>query len=240
MTCREAQARLTAYLDGELDGSTASAIRGHLRVCDDCRHAAEDHAAIRDSLAGLARPEPPPAIWDGVMAKLGEAEIADSRRSRWSRLLHRLRPHLLPASLAVGACAAAAVIVHVRQDEPRRAAPQAVAPIDPAERGATDLVPPPAPPPIPPVTRDATIELAAETERIDARYREVAADLLGQAREQLGEKSAARRRFDREVAGLERAVLAAPAGKARDRAWHALITFLERAAIGELVAQVRR
>ncbi len=240
MTCREALGKLTSYLDGELDGSNASAVRGHLRVCATCRICAEDHAAIRDSLAGLERAEPTPAVWDGVLARLGEAEIADGRRSRWARLYDRLRPHLAPASIAVGACAAAAMVIQLRNAEP------------PAPTGGADLVLTPTPeraaepavtpdrPPRPPVARDATAELADETARIDARYRRVTADLLAQVRSTLGDGTRARRRFDREVALLEHVVLGAADGKPRDRAWHALIGFLERSALGEQVAEVRR
>ncbi|MBE7454077.1 MAG: zf-HC2 domain-containing protein [Kofleriaceae bacterium] len=124
MSCAAVQRELTAYLDGELDTASASALRGHLRLCPDCRAAAEDHAAIRDRLAELERPAPPPALWDGVRARLGVAVIADARRPRWARLLERLRPHLVPAGLAATACAVA-VARHPAPAEGRRARPPA-------------------------------------------------------------------------------------------------------------------
>lgn len=71
MNCRSVSDRLTAYLDGELDHAAASAVRGHLRLCESCRLAAEDHAKIRDTLGDLERPEPPTALWDGVLERLG-------------------------------------------------------------------------------------------------------------------------------------------------------------------------
>lgn len=243
MNCRSATEKLSAYLDGELDATTSSAVRGHLRLCDTCRLAAEDHAAIRDRLAELARPEPPPAVWEGVLARLGEAEIADARRSRWSLIFERIRPHLVPAGLATAACAGAVLFMHLR-DDGDRARPAAVArdeavtpPVAPPDH---DQVAVPAPVPRPPVTRDATAELADEAARIDARFRTTTAELLPLARAEL--QGAARARFNREVAALEAKVVRAAAGAARDRAWHDLLGFLERAALGERLAmsEVRR
>lgn len=245
MNCRSVSDRLTAYLDGELDPTAASAVRGHLRLCEACRLAAEDHAKIRDTLGDLDRPEPPAALWDGVLDRLGQAEIADARKPRWSRWIDRVRPHLVPAGLATAACATAVLVMHLRaggDDAPHAgsvaigssqdrvavgSSPQdRVAPQDP------DLAPP-APMPPPPVTRDATDALADEAARIDARFRDTAAELLPLARAEL--HGAARTRFDREVAALEARVVRAAAGAARDRAWHALIRYLESAALGEPV-----
>lgn len=235
MNCRSVTEKLSAYLDGELDATTSSAVRGHLRLCETCRVAAEDHAAIRDRLGELARPEPPAAVWEGVLARLGEAEIADSRRSRWSRLLERVRPHLVPAGLATAACAGAVLFMHLR-DGGDGARPIAAA-LD------EHVTPPPSdvtPPPRTPVTRDATLELADEVARIDARFRTTTAELLPLARAE--QHGAARARFDRDVAALEAKVVRAAAGAARDRAWHDLLGFLERAALGERLAmsEVRR
>jgi hypothetical protein len=220
--------RLTAYLDGELDAAASSAMRGHLRLCESCRLAAEDHAAIRDRLGELERPEPPAALWDGVLERLGQAEIADARRSPWSRLLDRVRPHLVPAGLATAACATAVLVMHLRSGDDRAARPGSDG-IAVATRRAPDVAPPPAP--APRVTRDATAELADEATRIDARFRTAATQLLTLARGEL--RGAALARFDREVAALEADVLRTSPGVARDRAWHALLHHLERAALGE-------
>jgi hypothetical protein len=239
MSCREVQGGLTAYLDGELDAATASALRGHLRLCAACRAAAEDHAAIRDSLAELERPDPSPAVWDGVLERLGEAEIADAQRPRWARLLDRVRPHLVPAGLAAAACAVAVLIIQVRdRGEPGATGAEVVAAHDgaatsPAPGSPGDQTePPPAPRP----TIDASAELAAETARLEARMRDTVAELLPLAR--VEQRGGARRQFDRAVAALEAAVVRAPAGKARERAWHDLLGYLERAALGETADRV--
>ncbi len=234
MNCAHVSAELTAYLDGELDAVTASAMRGHLRVCAACRAAAEDHAAIRDSLAEMARPEPPAAVWSQVLARLGEAEIADSRRSRWSRMFDRMRPHMVPAGLAAAACAVAVLVIQLRGTDdggaPLAADELPATAVERADMGEPGPTPDRQVGPRAPAV-DATAELAAEAERVEARFRTTAADLLPLARAE--HRGAGLRRFDREVAALEAAVVRAPAGKARDRAWHTLLGFLERAALGE-------
>jgi hypothetical protein len=85
-------------------------------------------------------------------------------------------------------------------------------------------------------TVDASVELADEAARIDERFRKTAADLLPLARAE--QQGAGLRRFDRDVAALEAAVVRAAAGKPRERAWHALLTFLERAALGAPTGRV--
>ena len=243
MNCTSVSRQLTAYLDGELDTATASAVRGHLRLCAPCRAAAEDHAVIRDTLAGLERPEAPQAVWDGVLARLGEAEIADAGRSRWALLVERVgrrvRPHLVPAGLAAAACAVAVLVMQLRGGEDAASSPVAVPVVgggaamgNPAGTPDRDVAP--APPVRPPV--DASIELAAEASRLDERFRRAAAELLPLARGEM--RGAALRRFDRDIAALEAAVVRAEPGKARERAWHSLLTFLERAALGEPTGKV--
>lgn len=239
MNCTSVHRQLTSYLDGELDAATASALRGHLRLCAACRAAAEDHAVIRDTLAGLERPEAPPAVFESVLARLGEAEIADARRSRWSRRwsswVDRVRPHFLPAGLAAAACAVAVLVMQLRGGDEETQGP--VVALDgsgamgnpTAPLASDDVAPAPVAPRRP--TVDASIELAAEAARIEERFRRTAAELLPLARAE--QRGAALRRFDRDVASLEAAVVRAAAGKPRERAWHALVAFLERAALGE-------
>lgn len=249
MNCRELEPRLTAYLAGELDEVTARAARGHLRVCAGCRGLAEDHARIRDALAdlGAARPEPPPAMWDAIQRQLGQAEIADGRQSRWARFWLRARPHVLPGGLALGACAAAALIIHVRQSgrgddagatgglRAAVVARLAPAPADVVAPGDAVADAAPAAP-----VRDASDELADEAARIEATYRAAVAELLPAARAEVASWPAGRARaFKVELARREGATVRAAVGRDRDRAWHQLVAFLETTALGERVAEAR-
>lgn len=250
MNCRELEPRLTAYLAGELDEVTARAARGHLRVCPTCRSLAEDHARLRAALEGLGRaerPDPPPAMWDAIQRQLGQAEIADGQASRWARWWQQARPHLLPGSLALGACAAAALIIHGRQLRPGGDAPGAegvraavVSGMGTVDRDvgsapAADVGPPPVRP-----ARDATAELADEAARIEQVYRTTVAELLPMARAEVASWRPGRARvFTVELARREGATVRAAAGGDRDRAWHQLIAFLETTALGERVAAAR-
>jgi hypothetical protein len=108
MRCRDVEKLCSGYVDGEIDDRVASALRGHLRTCDACRALVEDEAAIRDAAAGMEPLEPPPGMWSAVEARLAQAEIADSERSRAWLWWQGLRRHALPAAVA-----AAAVLVFV-------------------------------------------------------------------------------------------------------------------------------
>lgn len=243
MNCRELEPQLTAYLAGELDEGTARAARGHLRVCADCRTLAEDHAQVRAALEGLgaARPEPPPAMWDAIQRQLGQAEIADGQASRWARGWQRVRPHLLPGSLALGACAAAALIIHVRHVDDGPAAGRAPAPAIAAEDADRGHAPAPdVAPPRPRPDRDASAELADEAARIEQVYRTTVAELLPVARAEVASWRPGRARtFTVELARREGATVRAAVGRDRDRAWHELIAFLETTALGPQVAVAR-
>jgi hypothetical protein len=228
MNCRELTARMTAYLDGDLDDAAASACRGHLRTCAACRVLAEDHATIRDGLAELERPDPPAALWGAISARLGEAEIADARRAPasrlWTRLVARLRPVLVPVGLTASACAIAIVVVQVRR-----------APDKGTLAIAVPIAAPHEPVRIPP--RDAAAELADESRRVEDKFRATANELLALARAEMANASEAQRtQFEREVTRFEKAVLSADPGRARERAWHGLTAFLENAALGDLIA----
>ncbi len=109
MRCRDVDRLASAYIDAELDEARASALRGHLRVCQACLSNVEDLAAIRDGASRLEPLDPPPSLWSQIEAGLAEAEIADSNRSwlwlRWQAI----QPKLLPG--AVAACAAALLVL---------------------------------------------------------------------------------------------------------------------------------
>lgn len=266
MTCRDVEARLTAYLDGELDPATSSALRGHLRTCAACNAMAEDHARIAGALAAMHdRPlDPPRHLYDQILRRLGEAEEVDARRSPWAlgarRFWDRVRPHLLPGA-AVATAAVLALVWWTRDDRASRSEPT-MAEIPPRvadDPPAPEVEPPVPAPPAPPEERvDVETALVTEAQRIDALYADVVEDLTADALEERATWTGARQRsFDAELARLHAAVRARPlvidasirgldpdgdhgAGEARERAWQALVGFLQRAAVGDLLAEARR
>lgn len=263
MTCGDIEARLTAYLDGELDATTSSALRGHLRTCPACNQLAEDHARVAGALAALHdRPlDPPPALWDGVLARLAEAEKVDAKRSWWSLVVQRawqgLRPQLLPVT-AVAAAAVVALVWWSRHDAPRGATRAEIVPPIAEDPVGPELAPPALPDPVPELPKaDVEAALANEAHRIDALYADVVADLTTDALDERTTWPAPRQRaFDAELVRLRAAVQARPlvtdapvlgldpdgdygVREARERAWQRLVTFLQRAAVGDLLAEAR-
>jgi hypothetical protein len=233
MNCRDARPRLSAYLDGELDDRAASALRGHLRLCPACRRLADDHAATVEAIASLAAttPEPPAELWDGVLARLGEAEVADAQRSTWWLRWHRLRPQLFPATAAL-AVAATVGLWAWRRD---------LAPVEPALARIPDAAALAAAAPVREVPyddqRDAVIALGDDAAVLDEAYRTAADELLALvALEQPRWSPADVARVDARVAELRAAVDAAEPGELRERAWQALVAYLQRVVTSDRVA----
>ena len=50
MTCRDVEARLGAYLDGELDAAESAAVAAHLKACPACSRSFERQRALRAAL----------------------------------------------------------------------------------------------------------------------------------------------------------------------------------------------
>jgi anti-sigma factor RsiW len=226
MTCRDVEALVSAYLDGELDSARSSALRGHLRGCAACRALADDHARIGGALADLEPAEPPPTMWDGVMARLADAERADARRSRLGlvgrRVWERVRPQLWPATAVLAAAAAAVAWIAI--DRAAEAPPEAD---EPAPRGrlavqATDDpdVGPPLPARPDPIAQidaparagvDVEVALAVELARLDDLYATSVDELIDAiADDRAGWPAAQRRAYDAELGRLRAAVAAAP------------------------------
>ena len=256
--CRAVSARWSAYLDGELDELTGSALRGHLRTCAPCRALVEDGARVREVLRELPALDPPPSLWAAIEVGLGEAEIGDAGRSRWNRAWERtrraLRGYALPG--AVAAVTVAAVTVAVlragRGDGPGKpVARDGDTPLGSASADSVDLAADVEPPqPGRGVDFDFAMARAEEVARADRRYLDTIEELSGLAaaeRERWPE--AVRSMFDRRLGALRAAVtrgqevrVATTAGSTdpvpgRDAlyvAYREQIAFLQKAAVGEL------
>lgn len=212
MTCRDVEARLTAYLEGDLDGVSSSALRGHLRGCPACAALADDHARLAGALARLRddAPAPPPTLWPGVLAGLARAEAEDARRSQpalaWRRLRGWARPLAAPAAALAGAAALATAWVATRPAagpdidlDPVAAITQPTAPINPVARAPSASAAAP--------REDIARRLAATGRREEERFAAAAAELEALARqERAGWPAARRRAFDAELSRLRAAV----------------------------------
>jgi hypothetical protein len=247
LICDDVTRRLTAFVDGELDDATQSAVRGHLRTCEACRHAAADELAVRDAMAKLPAPEVPTELWRNVSAQLAKAEVADSERSRWWLWWQGARPKVWPAAL-VAAAATLAIVAYVRRDR--------------AETGpavATEAAPPPsalaapsiADPPTSPTVEDdcdlhgiaartdAAHRAAAMTAAVDRCYSAAADELLAVVElDRPGWSTERAKTFDAELDTARHAVTTAAAGRPRERAWQAVIQLLQRAVTVPVIAQV--
>jgi len=240
MTCDEIRPRLTAYLDGDVEGERGTVVRGHLRTCEACRQIATDEAALRDGLRALPTLDPPSTLWAGVQARLADEEVAESERPAWRRALSRWSAATwqMAPRFAAGGLVAATVIVllwwrpwqHDQQVEPRQQVViQVPSPVIVPQRQEP-------PPPAPSSNGDVTADLAAEPARITASYEAAASELVAEAATARAtwapDQQAA---YDAQLGTLRAGVTAATDGRPRQQAWRALIRYVQRAMIRDEV-----
>lgn len=233
MSCDKFRADLTGYLDGELTDDRGSAVRGHLRGCEDCRRAATDEAALRDGLRALPPLDPPASLWEGVQQRLAAEEVADAERPTWRRVLARWMPRAPQLALggAVLAGAIILIVVKTQQTEERDRTVSVPMKIDPMIIAPSTHAEPPAPPVVDD-DRDVTQALASAPANLSEDYASAARELLPLAREARARWSESQQReFDAHVAELDQKVARAADERARQRSYRALIRYLQRAAI---------
>lgn len=233
MTCDDVRRQLTPYLDGELDATRGSAVRGHLRGCEACRAIAGDEAALRDGLRSLPPVDPPASLWAGVQRKLAAAEIADADRPAWRRAFARwlrLLPSAPRAGLATVALAAAVTVLVWRahsSHQPTVAQQQQPAP---GVKAATPAQPVDA-------EHDVTADLAAEPARQTQVYADTARELLAAAGDARTRWTDDRKHaFDTRIVELQKKIDAAPGERPRQTAYRELIHYLRMAASLDEVA----
>lgn len=234
MTCDKIREQLTAYLDGELEGDRGTAVRGHLRTCEGCRQMATDEAALRDGLRALPPVDPPASLWAGVQAQLAAEEVAESKRPSWRRALSRWAPFAPRVGMVMGALAAATILLVWRSHRHQESvsAPETV-----AHEGAHEAVTPP-PAPAPAVeAADVSAELAAAPARVSGDYAQAVNEMLAAAKAESAQWSDDQKKaFDVQVAELQASVDSAAEGRPRQKAYRALIRYLQGAAIRDEVA----
>lgn len=103
MTCREADTRIDAFLDGTLEPEERDALETHLRECDRCRRESAGLRALLDDAAILPRSrEPGRDLWPEIRAEI---------RRRRAVALEPRRTHGPWVRRALLAAAAVALIV---------------------------------------------------------------------------------------------------------------------------------
>jgi predicted anti-sigma-YlaC factor YlaD len=231
--CDDVRPKLTAYLDGELEDDRGSAVRGHLRSCEACRTASNDEAALRDGLRALPTLDAPSGMWAKIQTQLADAEIADSEKPRWRRVIARWHPqHWATArfALASGAVAVIFCVWAWRYSHREVSGIAVVWPTLPAL---------PAPTVAPGVgdTGDVATEIAALPKTTSDSYATEIAEL-----EQLATKERAawsedkQKQFDATVAELHHEIVIADEGRSRHRAYRVLTRYLTRATSRDEVA----
>ena len=244
MSCESVREKLTAYLDGELEGERGSAIRGHLRGCDACRAIAADEAALRDGLRSLPPVDPPASLWAGVQARLAAEEVKDAERSTWARALAWVKartPQLALGSLALAAAVVLIVMKLQRNEEPQVAQmpPKPIRTEIKPDHNDDQVVQtnPGACNPTPSDDGDVTESIAAQPMKKTECYAQTArklAETATNARKTWPQDR--QHEFDTERGILEKAVASAGDDPGKQRAYRKLIRFLRLAVVRDDVA----
>lgn len=232
MKCQEVARQLSAYLDGELGDHATSALRGHLRTCDQCRGLADAEAKLVESLRQLPALDPPAALWQAVRTQLAEQEIADARAGWVARLGRKARPYLPQLGGGVLAAAAAAALLWW----PSGAAgpggtsgPLTTTPAT-ASSGSSSASGDPSRAATPTAVVDVAAALTDEAALADQSYQEATAELLALIEQERGSWDPAyARRYDVRVAELRAGASGVAAGPARARAQRELMRYLQAA-----------
>src|SRR5262249_25122254 len=86
VTCEEARALLSPYLDRELEVTGSLEVEGHVRTCARCAAALQQHEALRSALRGAALAAEPPADLEPRIRQALRREArarASFLRARW-------------------------------------------------------------------------------------------------------------------------------------------------------------
>jgi anti-sigma factor RsiW len=105
--------RLSAYLDGELDGEALAAANAHLAVCAECGAALEGLRRLARRARTLEDRPPERDLWSGIASRLSVEQASGILPLRRRRFAFSL-PQLAAASLAVVALSSGAAILLTR------------------------------------------------------------------------------------------------------------------------------
>jgi len=197
---------------------------------------------LRDELRALPTLDPPSGMWAQIQTQLAAAEVAESKRPAWKRLVAKWTP-MFPRFAVGGVLAVATVgIVWWRLREPEQ---PKVADLP------TKVVNVPSPTLSPsvqqtttspcnldaPAGTDVTKDLADAPARMTACHAQTASELTALASDMRGTWSDEQRgEFDAQVKALRAAVDSAEEGPPRQRAYRALNRYLQHTVTNDRVA----
>jgi hypothetical protein len=244
VTCDDIRPKLTAYLEGELEGDRGTVVRGHLRTCEECRVIAAHEARLRDELRALPTVDPPASLWAGVQARLAQEEVAESNLPSWRRFVARLgrlwSPAMLPRAAVGGLLVAATILIVAWRLRPEPTVPVVVVvPSPKIEADVAMMNKQPrfeCPTQMPPETDDVSDDLALDAIRTNATLCQAVAQLdrdAPDARTRWTATEAAS--FDTRMAELRAAVNGAPQGLAREKALRKLVSYMRSSIVREPV-----
>ena len=72
MKCRQARAKISAYMDHELDAASSRQLELHLHQCAECREALNDFQELDDMVRVLPRIEPGPDFARQIVMRVTE------------------------------------------------------------------------------------------------------------------------------------------------------------------------
>ena len=76
MKCAKAQRAISEYVDGTLDARRAAELERHVAECPACREVLADFRGMKDAAADLEAPEPDPAVWRKIEARMTSGAAA--------------------------------------------------------------------------------------------------------------------------------------------------------------------
>ena len=92
MKCKDFEKNLDSFVDHECSPEKASAMRGHLQLCESCLAKAEDLKFWKKSAFELPEVEPPESLFQSIKNELKEHEVKDSKRPGWWYAWLELKP----------------------------------------------------------------------------------------------------------------------------------------------------
>jgi hypothetical protein len=185
-TCQEVLSLLDAFVDGELDGERARAVRGHVGGCPPCAARLEATEILVDAARTLEPVDPPESLLGATFQRLAALEAADAEHTRLWWWWKAWRKTVLAGGLAAAAVGAFALSFAWRAR--------------PAEE------PPPARAAVVPET-DLYLEAVREVARADEEYGRAIDDLRAIVEDERPRwRPEVARAFDKNLADIDAAV----------------------------------